>query len=194
MEKTIKNLAAAFIGESQARNRYTFYAKVAKKEGFEQISDIFLATAENEREHAKWLLIMLNQLLLEKEKTGCEVKTEAEVPTVLGNTADNLKASIEGERYENTKMYPSFAKIALEEGLPEIAGRLKSISKAEEHHEKRFIALLTELEGNSIFKKEADVDWVCKKCGYVYKSKTPPEKCPSCDHPPSYFEVKCEAY
>ncbi|MBW2988312.1 rubrerythrin family protein [Candidatus Woesearchaeota archaeon] len=189
MQKTIENLAKAFIGESQARNRYTFYAKIAKKEGYEQIAEIFLITAENEREHAKWLLRLLNQL-----KPNSEVGVEASVPVVLGNTIDNLKGAIAGENYEHTKMYPGFADIAEQEGLTKIAKRLRAIAVAEKHHEERFRKLLSEVEGDTVFKKDTKVYWVCMKCGYVHEGEQPPEKCPSCDHPRNYFELKCEEY
>jgi rubrerythrin len=194
MEKTIKNLTKAFIGESQARNRYSFYAKIAKKEGFEQISDIFLLTAENEREHAKWLFRLINDL---KEKSGEdleEIEVEASAPTIIGDTVQNLKSAIDGEHYENTKMYPEFADTAEEEGFPEIAKRLRAISKAEEHHEERYVKLLAEVENNTVFSKEEKTYWVCRKCGYVHEGEKPPEECPSCSHPSNYFELKCEKY
>jgi len=190
--ETIKNLAKAFVGESQARNRYTFYAKIAKKEGFEQIAEIFLITAENEREHAKWLLRMINDL---KKKTGENVDViEAPVPTTLGDTAENLKAAIAGENYEHTKMYPEFADVAEKEGFPEIANRLRAIAVAERHHEERYKKLLKEVEGKTVFKKEKKVYWVCRKCGYIHEGEEPPEECPSCGHPKSYFEKQCEEY
>lgn len=188
--ETIKNLTKAFIGESQARNRYTFYAKIAKKEGFEQISEIFLQTAEQEREHAKWLFRLINKLKENNE----DIVVEASAPTVLETTAENLKAAIEGEHYETSEMYPEFAKIAEEEGFPEIAKRLRSIALAEAHHEERYSKLLKEIEANSVFEKEEIKEWTCRKCGYIHKGKTPPEKCPSCDHPTQYFELKCEIY
>ncbi len=194
MEKTIKNLVKAFIGESQARNRYTFYAKIAKKEGFEQIAEIFLITAENEKEHASWLFKLINQL---KEKSGKgfeEIKVEAVAPISLGNTAENLKAAIAGENYEYTQMYPEFAKVAEEEGLEDIAKRLRAIAIAEKHHEERYKKLLKEVETGTVFKKEKEVWWVCRECGYMYFGKEPPEKCPSCGHPRSYFQIKCEEY
>jgi len=194
MDETIQNLAKAFIGESQARNRYTIYAKIAKKEGYEQISEIFLLTADNEREHAKWLFRLINKL---KEKSGKEwdpITVEAEAPTTLGTTAENLKAAIAGEHYENTEMYPDFAAIAEKEGLDGIAHRLRAISKAEEHHEERYKRLLEQVEGKTVFKKGKKVRWVCRKCGYVHEGEEPPEKCPSCDHPREYFELKCECY
>jgi len=194
MGETIKNLSKAFIGESQARNRYTMYSKIAQKEGFEQIAELFLVTADNEREHAKWLFRLINDL---KKKSGeklDEIAVDGAVPTVLGTTAENLKAAIVGENYEHTKMYPEFAAVAEKEGLAEIAARLKAISKAEEHHEERYTRLLAEVEGKTVFKKDKEVQWVCRKCGYVHEGKEPPEKCPSCDHPGKYFELKCEEY
>jgi rubrerythrin len=194
MEKTIENLAKAFIGESQARNRYTFYAKIAKEEGFEQISDIFLVTAENEREHAKWLFRMINELKKQSRENLDEIKVEAGAPTILGDTAENLKAAIAGEHYENTEMYPEFADVAEKDGFPDVAKRLRAIAVAEEHHEERYKKLLTEVEGNTTFKKEKKVYWVCRKCGYVHEGEEPPEECPSCDHPKNYFERKCEEY
>jgi len=194
MEETIKNLAKAFIGESQARNRYTFYAKVAKKEGFEQIAEIFLLTAENEREHASWLFKLINELK-NKSKVNIDVlNVEAEVPTNFGTTADNLKAAIAGENYEHTKMYPEFADIAEKEGLHEIAERLRAIAVAEKHHEERYKKLLKEVEAGTVFKKDKEVWWVCRECGYVHFGKEPPEVCPSCGHTKSFYQVKCEEY
>ena len=194
MNETIQNLAKAFIGESQARNRYTFYAKIAKKEGYEQIAEIFLITAENEREHAKWLLRLINDLKKKSSEDLSKIKVEASVPTTLGSTAENLKAAIAGENYENTKMYPEFADVAEKEGFPEIASRLRAIAVAEKHHEERYKKLLAEVEGNTVFKKEKKVYWVCRKCGYVHEGEEPPEECPSCSHPKNYFELKCEEY
>lgn len=190
MEQTIQNLTKAFIGESQARNRYTIYAKIAKKEGYEQISEIFLQTAEQEREHAKWLFRLINELKKNEEP----IKVEAEAPTTLGVTKENLKAAIEGENYEHSKMYPEFADTAEKEGLQQIANRLRSIAKAEQHHEERYKKLIDEVENNTVFKKDKKVTWACRKCGYVHEGEQPPEKCPSCDHEKSYFELKCEEY
>ena len=188
--ETLKNLAKAFVGESQARNRYTFYAKIAKNEGFEQIAEIFLITAENEREHAKWLFRLMNEL---KEKEGVDsLEIPASVPIVLGNTQENLMAAINGENYEHTEMYPEFADIAEKEGFPEIAKRLRAIAVAEKHHEERFKKLLDGLKNQTVFKKKEKVYWVCRKCGYVHEGEEPPEKCPSCDHPRNYFQLKCE--
>lgn len=190
MKNTIKNLAKAFVGESQARNRYSFYAKVAKKEGFEQIAEIFLLVAENEREHAKQLFKLISELKKKSNENLEEIKIEVGMPTVFGDTAENLKASIAGENFEQTQMYPEFAKVAEEEGLIEIANRLKAIAIAEKHHEERFRKLLKEIEENLVFKKEKKVYWVCRKCGFVHEGIEALEKCPSCDHPQSYFEVK----
>lgn len=187
--KTVENLTKAFIGESQARNRYTFYAKIAQKEGFEQIAETFMITADNEKEHAKWLFRLINKL----KKTDV-MTVEAAAPLVLGTTKDNLKAAIAGEHYENTEMYPGFAETAEKEGFEEIAERLKAISKAEEHHEERYKKLLAVLESKTVFKKDKKVYWICRKCGYLHEAEEPPEKCPSCDHPSSYFELKCEEY
>jgi len=194
MKNTIENLVKAFIGESQARNRYTFYAKISKKEGFEQIAEIFLITAENEKEHASNLFKLINELKKKSNEKLDEIKVEAVPPTVLGSTAENLKAAIAGENYENTKMYPEFAEVAEKEGFPEIAKRIRAIAKAEKHHEERYKKLLKEVEASTFFKKEKDVWWVCRECGYVHFGKEPPEKCPSCDHERSYFQLKCEEY
>lgn len=194
MEKTLENLTKAFIGESQARNRYTFYAKVAKNEGFEQISDIFLATAENEREHAKWLFRMIDELRSKVPGNPDEIAVEAAAPLTLGTTAENLAAAIAGENYETTTMYPEFADTADAEGLDGIADRLRSIAIAESHHEKRYRKLLSIIKSGTAFKKEKTVPWVCRKCGYVHEGKEPPAPCPSCDHPREYFEIKCEEY
>jgi len=191
MNKTIINLTKAFIGESQARNRYTFYAKVAKKEGFEKISEIFLLTADNEREHAKWLFRLINLLKSKSSENLDSIKVEAVAPTTLGDTVENLKSAIAGENYEHTTMYPEFADIAENEGFPEIASRLRAIAVAESHHEVRFKKLLSELEGGSVFKREKKVYWVCRKCGYIHEGEEPPIVCPSCNHPKSYFEVEC---
>jgi len=193
MKKTIENLAKAFIGESQARNRYSFYAKTAQKEGYEQLSEIFLLTAENEREHAKWLLKLINELKGEGV-TGDEIGVEASVPTTFGKTVENLKAAIDGEHYEYTKMYPEYADTADKDGYPEVGKRLRAIAKAEEHHEQRYKKLLAQLEGHTLLKKEKSVAWVCRKCGFVHVGKEPPEACPSCSHPKNFFELSCEVY
>lgn len=194
MEETIKNLTKAFIGESQARNRYTIYSKIAKKEGFEQISAIFLETAEQEREHAKWLFRMINQLKEKSDKEWDPISVEADAPTTYGGTAENLQAAMDGENYENTEMYPGFAETAEKEGLPEIAARLRSIAVAERHHESRYKKLLDEVKKKTVFRKEEKVYWVCRKCGYIHEGKEAPEECPSCGHPKAYFQVQCENY
>ena len=180
MNETIKNLTKAFIGESQARNRYTFYSKIAKKEGFEQIAEIFLITADNEKEHASWLFKLINELKKKSGENIDEINVEAAAPTTLGSTTENLKAAIAGENYEHTKMYPEFAEVAMKEGFPEIATRLKSIAVAESHHEDRYIKLLKQVEAGTVFKKEKEVWWVCRECGYVHYGKEPPKVCPAC--------------
>jgi rubrerythrin len=194
MTETIKNLTKAFIGESQARNRYTFYAKVAQNEGYEQIGAIFLATAEQEKTHAKRLFEQINELKKQSGEDLSEIIVEAAAPTIYGTTAENLKAAIAGENYEYTKMYPEFADQAEKDGLGDLAIRLRAIAKAEAHHEERYKKLLEQLENGTLFEKKAEVWWVCRECGYVHFGTTPPEKCPSCDHPQSYYELKCEEY
>ena len=154
--ETLKNLIKAFIGESQARNRYSFYAKVARKEGFEQIAGIFLMTAENEKEHAKSLFELINKIKENNEP----INVETTAPTVLGSTAENLRSAIEGEHYENTTMYPGFADVAEKEGFHDIAVRLRAIAIAEKHHEERYRKLLKEVEANTVFSKEKKVYWV----------------------------------
>jgi len=140
---------------------------------------------------------MINELKKKKksnERLDDEIKVEAAAPTVLGSTAENLKAAIAGENYEHTQMYPEFADVAEKEGFPEIAKRLRAIAKAEKHHEERYKKLLREVEAGTFFKKEKDVWWVCRECGYIHFGKEPPEECPSCDHPRSYFQLECEEY
>ncbi|MBU0707328.1 rubrerythrin family protein [Patescibacteria group bacterium] len=194
MEKTIKNLAVAFIGESQARNRYHYYNKVAKNEGYEQLASIFTETADQEKEHASQIFKMIQTLKEKGKDNNDEIKIEAGVPTVLGTTAENLKAAIAGENHEHTTMYPEFAQTADEEGLKEIADQLRAIGKAEEHHQERYQKLLNEIEAGTIFKKEKEVAWVCRECGYVHVGTEPPEVCPSCKHAKAYYQLKCEEY
>jgi len=189
--ETIKNLIKAFIGESQARNRYTFYAKIARNEGYEQIAEIFQITADNEKEHAKRLFEHIQKL---KDKETEQINVEATAPLIYGTTEENLQAAINGEHYECSEMYPEFADIAEKEGFKEIANRLRAIAIAEKHHEERYQKLLNKIKAKTIFKKDKEVEWVCRECGYVYNGKEPPEKCPSCDHPQAYYEVLCEAY
>jgi rubrerythrin len=194
MTETIKNLTKAFIGESQARNRYTFYAKIARDEGYEQIAAIFLLTADQEKAHAKRLFEHINELKKNSGEDLSEIVVEASAPTAYGTTIENLKAAIAGENYEYTKMYPEFADQAEKDGLGDLAIRLRAIAKAEAHHEERYKKLLEQLENGTLFEKKAEVWWVCRECGYVHFGTTPPEKCPSCDHPTAFYEVKCEEY
>ncbi len=188
--QTLSNLCKAFIGESQARNRYTIYAKIAYKEGYDQISAIFLETAEQETEHAKWLFRLIQDL----KPDNSPIMVEADVPNVHATTLDNLKAAAEGENHEHESMYPGYADKAEEEGHPEIAVRLRSIAKAEAHHEERYRKLITQLEAGTTFKKPEPTTWLCRKCGYQHEGTTPPDKCPSCGHETGYFQVKCEQY
>lgn len=190
MNKTLINLAKAFVGESQARNRYTFYAKVAGKEGFEQIAEIFRATSDQEKEHASWLY----KLIQEIKKNSEPIIAEVEVPTVYKTTEENLQAAIKGENYEHTIMYPEFAKVAQIEGLPKISTRLRAIAVAEKHHQDRYEKLLKEVKNKSVFKKEQAVWWVCRECGYVVFGKQPPLACPSCGHNRSFYQKMCEEY
>lgn len=191
MKQTLENLTKAFIGESQARNRYTFYAKIAKKEGYEQIAEIFLITADNEKEHAKRLFEHIQELNKGKLK---EIEVEAAAPLVYGDTAKNLQAAIDGENYEWTEMYPEFAKAAQKEGLLKIAARLEAIAIAEKHHEERYKKLLKEVKNKTVFKKKKKIWWVCRECGYVHFGKEAPKVCPSCDHEQSFYQVMCETY
>lgn len=184
--KTEKNLLTAFAGESQARNRYTYFASVAKKEGYEQISAIFLDTADNEKEHAKRFFKFLE---------GGEAEIIAAFPAgVIGTTKENLKTAAAGENYEHTKIYPEFAKIADEEGFPEIAQVYRAIAAVEKGHEKRYLALLENIEKDNVFKKDTSVKWRCRNCGFIYQENQAPEKCPSCDHPRTFFELSAENY
>ena len=191
--QTIKNLAAAFAGESQARNRYAYYSAVAKKEGYEQLAEIFFLTAEQEKQHAKWMLKMIKSLE-EKAEEKTVIKVETEVPTVLGNTQENLAAAIAGENMEYTQLYPSFADTAEKEGLPEIAQRLRSIALAEKHHEERYQKWLKNIQEKSVFRKEAPASWTCRECGYVHLGEEAPTICPSCDHPQAFYQILCEEY
>ncbi len=184
--KTEKNLMAAFAGESQARNRYTYFASKAKKEGYVQMSAIFEETANQEKEHAKRLFKFLQ---------GGEVEITGSFPAgIIGDTIDNLKASAGGENYEWTEMYPSFAKIAKEEGFDKIADVFEAIAVAEKQHEKRYLDLIKNIEDGKVFKKEKQVAWVCRNCGYVHKGTEAPEVCPACAHKQAHFEILCENY
>ena len=184
--KTEKNLLISFAGESQARNRYTFFASAAKKEGFEQISAIFTETAEQEKEHAKKFFKYLE---------GGNVEITASYPAgVIGTTAENLKAAAEGEHGEWSHDYPMFAKIAKEEGFDEIANTFERVAEVEEQHEKRYLAFLKNVETGKVFERDEVVEWQCRNCGYVYKGKKAPEKCPACQHPQAYFELRKTNY
>lgn len=179
--KTEKNILTAFVGESQARNRYSYYSSKAKSDGFVQISAIFEETANQEKEHAKRLFKLLE---------GGEVEIQGAFPAgVIGTTAENLQAAIGGEHEEWEEMYPSFAKVAREEGFDKIAGIFEAIAVAEKQHEKRFKKLLANLEGGTVFKKGESVLWQCRNCGYVYEGNEAPKVCPACAHPQAYFEL-----
>ena len=171
--KTEQNLLTAFAGESQARNKYTYFAAVARGEGFEQIAGIFLETAENEREHARKEFDFFNG---------------------IGDTGANLKAAAEGEHYEYTQMYPEFERVAREEGFGEIAGFFKEVAEVEEEHEKRYLALLKNLKERKVFKRDKVVRWKCRNCGYVHEGTEAPETCPACGFPQGYYELMAENY
>jgi len=182
--KTEKNLLAAFAGESQARNRYTYFASAAKKEGYEQISAIFTETADNEMEHAK---------LFFKYLEGGDVEIMAAYPAgVIGDTKANLKAAAAGEHMEWTSIYKDFAGIAEKEGFSEVAATFRMIAKVEEKHEARYLALLSNVENGKVFKKDRVVRWKCRNCGYVHEGDSAPEMCPACKHPKAYFELRAE--
>lgn len=184
--KTEKNLLTSFAGESQARNRYTYFASEAKKEGYEQISWIFSDTAENEKEHAKRFFKFLE---------GGDVEITATYPAgVIGNTIDNLKEAAAGENLEWTTLYPESAKVADEEGFTEIATVFREISEVEAGHEKRYLKLLSNIESNKVFKKDNVVKWRCRNCGYIHEGKEAPKECPACAHPQAYYELLAENY
>ena len=172
--QTLKNLQTAFAGESQARNKYTYFASVAKKEGYEQIAAIFLQTADNEKEHAKlWF----------KELEG------------IGDTLANLKAAAEGENYEWTEMYKEFAETAEKEGFKELAARFRLVGEVEKHHEERYKALFSNIENNEVFTKKTGIKvWKCRNCGYIYVGESAPKVCPTCLHPQAYFELEVKNY
>ena len=194
MKKTIENLTKAFIGESQARNRYNFYSKVAKKAGFEQIAEIFLITADNERLHAKRLFEHINELKKKNGEKLDEIVVEAVAPTIFGDKIENLKAAIAGEHYENSEMYPRMEKEALTEGHPEIAKLFKEVGEVEKAHEARYRKLLANVENGEVFKKPEVKRWKCANCGYIHEGTDAPEVCPACSHPQAHFEVFVETY
>ena len=192
MEKSIKgtkteqNLLKAFAGESQARNRYTFFAKQAEKDGYQQIAAIFRETAMNEQTHAKIFFKFLE---------GGMVEITAKYPAgVIGDTAANLEAASSGEHEEWTEIYPEFARIAAEEGFPKIATAFKLIAAIEEDHDKRYSALLKNLKENKVFEREDKVFWICRECGHIHYGRKALNNCPVCDHPMAYFEIKAENY
>ena len=180
--QTEKNLLTAFAGESQARNRYTYFASAAKKEGYEQISQIFTETANQEKEHAKRFFKFLE---------GGDAMVSAEFPAgVIGSTLDNLKAAADGEQYEHSEMYPGFAKVAREEGFEAIAKVFDMVSVAEKQHEKRYRDLAANIENNRVFRRDEKVTWRCLNCGYLeHDVETAPEQCPACAHPRAHFEL-----
>lgn len=190
--KTAENLLKAFAGESQARNRYTFYASVADKEGFKQIKNIFIETADNEKEHAKRFYKFLLEGLQGELPTMVEIN--AMYPVALGTTIDNLKAAAGGENEEWTELYPAFSKVAEEEGFPDVAAAFKMIASVEKHHEERYKKLASNIENCAVFKKGEKTVWKCGNCGYIYEGSSAPDKCPACVHPQAYFEVHIEAY
>lgn len=187
--QTAENLMRAFAGESQARNRYTFYSSIAKKEGYVQISNLFMETAENEREHAKVFFKFLKESL-----DGEQVEINGAYPVALGDTKANLFAAAEGEKEEWSNLYPEFADIADKEGFPDIAEAFRRIAEIEKHHEERYRKLLSNVENNNVFKKDKVVAWKCNNCGYIHTGEEAPEVCPACKHPRAYFEMLAENY
>jgi len=179
--RTEKNILTAFTGESQARNRYTYFASQAKKEGYVQVADIFTETANQEKEHAKRLFKFLE---------GGEVEVQASFPAgVIGTTVENLKAAAGGEHHEWTEMYPEFARIAREEGFEQVACTMDAIAIAEKQHEKRYVELAANIEGGTVFKRDKPVVWRCRNCGYLHEGTEAPSKCPACAHPQAHFEL-----
>jgi len=184
--RTEKNLLASFAGESQARNRYTYFASVAKKAGYEQIAAIFLETADNEKEHAKRFFRLLE---------GGELEIQASYPAgVIGDTPANLLAAAEGENLEWTKLYKEAAETARKEGFEDIAVQFEEIAEVEEKHENRYRKLLNNVKEGKVFKRDAAVRWKCRNCGYVHEGKEAPDLCPACAHPQAYYEIFCEGY
>ena len=179
--QTEKNILTAFSGESQARNRYTYFASKAKKEGYVQISDIFEETANQEKEHAKRLFKLLE---------GGEVEITGSFPAgVIGSTVENLKEAAAGENYEHTTMYPNFAMVAREEGFDDIASIFMAIAVAEKQHEKRYKALMANIQAGRVFKRDQETTWRCRNCGYLHNEMEAPESCPACDHAQAHFEL-----
>lgn len=186
--KTERNLLTAFAGESQARNRYTFYASVARKEGYIQIANIFEETAQNEKEHAKRFFKFL-------EGDAVTINQDVKFPAgIIADTKTNLINAAKGENEEWTHMYPEYARIAEEEGFQAIASVFREIAKVEKHHEERFLKLAKNIEEGKVFRKENVVKWKCINCGYVYEGVEPPTSCPSCAHPYNFFELLCDNF
>ena len=183
--KTEQNLINSFAGESQARNRYTFFAKVAKEEGYEQIAEIFQMTADNEKEHAKLFYKYIGNTI---------GQVNGHYPFELGTTEENLESAAAGEKEEAEILYVEGEKIAREEGFEEIANTFHNVIEAEKHHHRRYIKLLEQVKNQTVFKKDKDIQWLCRECGFVLTSKSAPVKCPNCQHPQSYFQVLCEEY
>jgi rubrerythrin len=184
--KTEKNLLAAFAGESQARNRYTFAASAARKEGYEQIAAIFLETADQEKQHAKRFFRFLEGGMLEI--------TAAYPAGITGSTKENLKAAADGEHEEHNALYPEFARVARAEGFPEVAAQFLLTSRAEAHHEERYNMLLKNVTDKTVFKKKTVTRWICRECGYVHEGPEAPEKCPCCEHPQAFYQVLVDHY
>ena len=187
--ETLKNLMAAFAGESQARNRYTFWSSIAKKEGYVEVSKIFEETANQEKEHAKRLMKLMNTAA-----QGETLPVAGEFPVLMGTTVENLKAAAAGENEEWTHMYPEFAKKAEEEGLPEIAAILRAIAMAEKMHEERYLKLLENVKEGKVFEAGEVKIWKCRNCGHIVVGTSAPEVCPVCNHPKAFFEIKAENY
>lgn len=187
--KTYKNLMKAFAGECQARTKYTYYASTAKKEGYVQISNIFMETAENEKEHAKLFFKYLNE-----DFKGEGIEINAAYGVGLGTTAENLKFAAGGEKEEWEELYPEFARIAKEEGFEEISNTFAMVAEIEKHHEERYRKLLSNIESYTVFKKDGKVYWKCNNCGYICEASEAPKLCPVCHHPQAYFEVLIENY
>lgn len=190
--KTAENLLKAFAGESQARNRYTYYASVADKEGFKQIRNIFLETADNEKEHAKRFYKFLLAGL--QGELPAVIEINAAYPVAQGTTLDNLKAAASGEHEEWQDLYPAFGKVADEEGFPGIGEVFRKIAAVEVRHETRYRKLAANIEKGQVFRKERDIAWKCGNCGYIHEGSGAPDKCPACDHPQAFFEVFVETY
>ncbi len=183
--KTEQNLINAFAGESQARNRYTYFAKKAKEEGYEQIAEIFCMTADNEKEHAKLFYEYLGDI---------RGHVDAEYPFELGTTEENLESAAAGEKEEWSFLYADGEKTAREEGFDDVADTFHYVIEAEKHHEQRYLKLLENIKNDTVFSKEKETYWMCRECGYVHHGKSAPKKCPNCHHPQAYFQVLCENY